>query len=146
MNINAISNIANLNFSAKKSEYKAPIGLDYSSVDEFKTTNYSASELAIAAREGKLTPQMREQLILERLPKTILHAQIFVADHSVLDAEETTQELISHMVEKANAYQGQKNGNFNLYAREEETVFLEKLVKRVSVEKDYIACSLRDIK
>ena len=146
MNVNSISNILNLNFSAKKNDYKAPVGLDYSSIDEFHKTNYSNSEISVAAKNGKLTPEMREQLILDRLPKTIMHAQVFVVDHPVLDLEETTQDLISFMVEKANSYQGQKGGNFNLYAREEESVFLEKLVKKVSSEKDYIACSLQDLK
>ncbi|MBR3605776.1 MAG: hypothetical protein IKL52_07090 [Candidatus Gastranaerophilales bacterium] len=146
MKLDCISNIANFNFTARKKESKAPIGLDYSSIDEFQRADYSGSELTIAAKSGKLTPQMREQLILDRLPKTIIHAQVFVADHSVLDIEETTQELISHMVETANSYQGQKDGNFNLYAREEETVFLENLLKRVSSEKDCVACSIHDLK
>ena len=146
MNINSISNVANLSFSAKKNGSRSTIGLDYSQIDEFQKTSYATSEISAAAKKGKLTPEMREQLILDRLPKTIVHAQIFVCDHPVLDIEETTQDLISHMVEKANSYQGQKNGNFNLYAREEETVFLEKLVKEVSSEKESIACSIHELK
>lgn len=139
----------NINFVAKSKAYKneqVPMGLDYSSVDEFKKSTYSQDAIVIASSEGRMNQEMREQIILERLPKTIEHVKIFLSNYPDIDLDDATQATIEHLVEIANSYSGQMNGNFNLYARAQEEKFLHNLININALEKDLIVCSICDLK
>ena len=87
------------------------IGLDYSDVDDFIKTDFSKSAIAIAAKEGKLTQDMIEQMILQRLPRTMKQAEMFSHEHPEFCKEDVTQDLIEHVINLANEYKGQSNGD-----------------------------------
>ena len=106
------------------------IGLDYSDIaDTFVKKDFSKSAIAIAVNDGKLTQEMIEQMILKRLPRTIKQAELFALEHPELSKEDVIQDTILHMVELANSYKGQSNGDFNLYAYLGEKRFFKELVK-----------------
>ncbi|MBQ4646254.1 MAG: sigma-70 family RNA polymerase sigma factor [Candidatus Gastranaerophilales bacterium] len=113
------------------------IGLDYSGIDEFVRADFSKAALAAASKEGRLTQDMIDQMIVQRLPRTIRQAEMFVHEHPELSKEDVTQDLIEHMVTVANQYKGQRGGNFNSYSLEREKIFLERLLKRSNAESEY---------
>lgn len=129
---NVVSSVSN---SIKPSKL---IGLDYSDVDDFIRSDFSKSALALAAKEGKLTPDMIEQMILQRLPKAIKQAELFAQEHPELSKEDITQDLIEHVVKLANGYKGQNSGNFNQYSWLNERRFLESLLKAQAKDSEYI--------
>ena len=136
MNISPV-NFANLNFCAHKNPHKVPYGIDYSSIDEFRKNDFSKFELATAAIDGRLTQEMIDEMILDRIPKTLNHAKRFVLEHPEFDEDETFQQLIAHVVELAHKYKGQQSGNFNNYAYCNERYFLETLAKKYAKEQDW---------
>ncbi|MBQ7286973.1 MAG: sigma-70 family RNA polymerase sigma factor [Candidatus Gastranaerophilales bacterium] len=113
------------------------IGLDYSMVDDFVKSDYSKTAVAIASKEGRLTPDMIEQMILQRLPRTIKQAEMFVHEHPELSKEDITQDLIEYMTRLAKGYKGQSNGDFNHYSVVNEKRFLQGLLKQHNAQADY---------
>lgn len=105
-------------------------GLDYSGADKFIKTGFSKAVLANASKEGKLSEDMIQQMILQRLPKTIKQAEAFVSEHPELSKDDTVQELIAHMISLARKYSGQVNGDFNHHSLESEKNFLISLLNK----------------
>ena len=137
MNVNKIANNAITSIASCTKTSKL-IGLDYSDIDTFMKSDFSKSAICVAAKEGKLTQDMIEQMILERLPRTIKQAELFSIEHPELSKEDVIQDLIEHMIKLANAYKGQSNGNFNNYSLNAEKKFLQGLLKAYNQEADYI--------
>ena len=138
MNISPV-NFANINFSARKNEYTVPYGIDYSSIDEYHRSDFSKSEIALASQEGKLTQEMIEEMIMNRIPKTLSHAQKFVLEHPEFEEDDIAQQLILLVVQLANKYKGEAKGNFNTHAYNSERAMLDNLAKQKAKETDWQA-------
>ena len=147
MNIAPV-NFANINFAARKNAYTVPYGIDYSWVDEYKANDFSKTEIALAAKEGRLTQEMRDELILDRLPKTLRHAKKFIKEHPEFEEDEVSQQLISYVVQIAQNYKGQDKGNFNSYAYRMEYYYLEGLAAKRAKEADWheYGADIRNVK
>lgn len=140
MNITKITRCATEVASAVKENIKPNklIGADYSCIDDFVKSDFTKSAIGVAARNGKLTQDMIDQMILERLPKTIKQAELFAQDHPELSKEDVVQDLIEYMVRLANEYKGQINGDYNHHFLVNEKRFLNSLLN----DKSEDACGL----
>ena len=90
--------------------------------------NISKDYLKSAQKKQELN-STSDELILNRLEKTIKHANSFVKEHPKFDKEEVAQDLIEVMIRAARDYKGEEGGNFNRYAFAKETEYLISLLK-----------------
>ena len=131
MIIGKISNTS-LFFNGKKDKKRhakgVPHGADYSSVPvEFTRTEYSSKQILDAATEGKL-PQLRKQMITERIPMTLRVADNMCKLYPQLSKDDVAQDLLLLTTEKAIEFDGQ-NGTFSQVMAEAETKYFAQKLK-----------------
>lgn len=132
-----------INFQANKGIQK-PImtGVDYSSIDTFERSDGFKTEFQKAAKEGKLTPEMIERVILDRIPRTIERVEKFSLEHPEIDKDDLLEETILSVVEAANRYKGQSA--IGQYLFNSETASLEQIQKRQAKQDKCINTGLDD--